>query len=620
MSNKNITDFIIPEAITREDHYIKFLSMGGDINLLPNPITRKDKFLYALCLVKAGISITRYPYYKAMVNSDSGAYNFIGGFYDLGENKKTTNAKVKFRFTLRNIGNDIPKSVGLALLADNEATQFVGNEYNLQIPNKIQAPKFDEEYTIEGDYLAVNADKNLNAYRYIRPYIRIDKTNAIKTSTHGIDIHEIILTIDGNDYDITNTTRVFGPVQDGESKVEFIEGPETGSKEEVKIVREYVKAVLNSGSVGQNYFSVMHDLGETERLTEAKFECRFTLRNTGNDKPESIGVKLFANNDSNRDVISDYTLDIPSLINVPEYDKEYKIEANYTETSGDKNLNAFRYLKPFVVLNKANKIQTSIHAIDIHEAKLTISDKTYDLTNTVKDFAPVEGGGSKVQIVKEEIKLPYAGEIFAALGTSITYGYDPKNGGKKLANAWPEQLKDLCRFSKSLNYGISSSTVATKSTDPNWNSVRNPMCLRYTQMDNNAKVITVECGTNDHTQNVPLGENSISNKNTDTFYGALNVLYEGLKNKYPDSLIIAIPMLYYSLDTNTNGNTVDQFRQATIDMATHHKLKIFDLQKVVSFNVKENKNVEEKISDRVHPTQSGADEIAIKAAEDINKK
>ena len=79
-------------------------------------------------------------------------------------------------------------------------------------------------------------------------------------------------------------------------------------------------------------------------------------------------------------------------------------------------------------------------------------------------------------------------------------------------------------------------------------------------------------------------------------------------------------MLYYSLDTNTNGNTVDQFRQATIDMATHHKLKIFDLQKVVSFNVKENKNVEEKISDRVHPTQSGADEIAIKAAEDINKK
>ena len=402
MSNKNITDFIIPEAITKEDHYIKFLSIGGDINLLPNPITRKDKFLYALCLVKAGISITRYPYYKAMVNSDSGAYNFIGGFYDLGENKKTTNAKVKFRFTLRNIGNDIPKSVGLALLADNEATQFVGNEYNLQIPNKIQSPKFDEEYTIEGDYLAVNADKNLNAYRYIRPYIRIDKTNAIKTSTHGIDIHEIILTIDGNEYNITNTTRVFGPVQDGESKVEFIEGPETGSKEEVKIVREYVKAVLNSGSVGQNYFSVMHDLGETERITEAKFECRFTLRNTGNDKPESIGVKLFANNDSNRDVISDYTLDIPSLINVPEYDKEYKIEANYTETSGDKNLNAFRYLKPFVVLNKANKIQTSIHAIDIHEAKLTISDKTYDLTNTVKDFAPISSGNSSVQIVRDE--------------------------------------------------------------------------------------------------------------------------------------------------------------------------------------------------------------------------
>lgn len=405
MSNKNITDFIIPEAITREDHYIKFLSIGGDINLLPYPITRKEKFLYALCLVKAGISITRYPYYKAIVNSDSAPYNFIGGYYDLGENKKTTNAKVKFRFTLRNTGNDTPKSIGLALLADNEATQFVGNEYNLQIPNKIQGPKFDEEYTIQGDYLAINADKNLNAYRYIRPYIRIDKTNAIKTSTHGIDIHEIILTIDGNDYDITNTTRVFGPVQDGESKVEFIEGPETGSKEEGKIVREYVKAILNSESNGTNYFSTFYDLGPDRRITEAKVKFRFTLRDTGNDRPSSIGAKLFANNVEDRDNISEYCANYTTLQSSPEYDKEYTFERPYVavdSTQTNKQLNQYRYLKPFIVLNKTVAGNDKTHGVDIHEVTLTIGNETIDLTKTVKDFAPIPSGNSNVQIVKDE--------------------------------------------------------------------------------------------------------------------------------------------------------------------------------------------------------------------------
>lgn len=405
MSNKNITDFIIPEAITREDHYIKFLSIGGDINLLPYPITRKDKFLYALCLVKAGISITRYPYYKAIVNSNSAPYNFIGGYYDLGENKKTTNAKVKFRFTLRNTGNDTPKSIGLALLADNEATQFVGNEYNLQIPNKIQAPKFDEEYTIEDSYTEVNAGKNLNSFRYIRPYIRLDKTNSVLTSTNGIDIHEIVLTIDGKEYNITDSITIFDPKQDGASKIEHIEGPETGSKEEVKIVREYVKAILNSNANAQNYFSTFYDLGPDRRITEAKVKFRFTLRDTGNDRPSSIGAKLFANNVEDRDNISEYCANYTTLQLSPEYDKEYTFERPYVavdSTQTNKQLNQYRYLKPFIVLNKTVAGNDKTHGVDIHEVTLTIGNETIDLTKTVKDFAPISSGNSNVQIVKDE--------------------------------------------------------------------------------------------------------------------------------------------------------------------------------------------------------------------------
>ena len=76
------------------------------------------------------------------------------------------------------------------------------------------------------------AEKNLNDYRYIRAYIRIDKRKADKTSTHGIDIYEILLTIDGKEYDIPNSTRVYGPVQDGKIKVELVDDTDTENETE----------------------------------------------------------------------------------------------------------------------------------------------------------------------------------------------------------------------------------------------------------------------------------------------------------------------------------------------------------------------------------------------------
>lgn len=215
-----------PNPITRNDFYLEYLAFGGDVNKLPYPVSRSDVYLYKMCLNKKGIVDTDTPvqpktgYYKALVDSNSTPFNTVGGFYDLGD-KRTTEAKVKFRFTLRNTGNSKPSSIRITLMADNaEENRFVSNEYNSQGHILVTSPEFDREYVLESTYNATYNGKNLNDYKNIRPYLVLSKGTS--TDIHGIDIHEIVLTIDGQDYDITNSTRVFDPRTDGPSKVEAI--------------------------------------------------------------------------------------------------------------------------------------------------------------------------------------------------------------------------------------------------------------------------------------------------------------------------------------------------------------------------------------------------------------
>ena len=83
------------------------------------------------------------------------------------------------------------------------------------------------------------------------------------------------------------------------------------------------------------------------------------------------------------------------------------------------------------------------------------------------------------------------------------------------------------------NYGIGGSTVTDRIT------TNNPMCQRYLSMaDNNADIILLEGGRNDFNKNVKLG--TVDSHDTTKFCGALNVIIEGLKEKYPNAMIVCI--------------------------------------------------------------------------------
>lgn len=81
--------------------------------------------------------------------------------------------------------------------------------------------------------------------------------------------------------------------------------------------------------------------------------------------------------------------------------------------------------------------------------------------------------------------------------------------------------------------GINGSTIALNANGTNG---RHALCLRYSNMPDDADIIAVSCGTNDFEYAwCPIG--TIESTENTTFYGALKTLCEGLITKYPHSVI-----------------------------------------------------------------------------------
>lgn len=82
------------------------------------------------------------------------------------------------------------------------------------------------------------------------------------------------------------------------------------------------------------------------------------------------------------------------------------------------------------------------------------------------------------------------------------------------------------------NYGKGGSTVS------NYNP-KTPMCERYTEMfSRDADIILIEGGANDIARYTPIGE--VDSADTKTFSGALNVIIDGVQERYPNAMIVCI--------------------------------------------------------------------------------
>lgn len=133
------------------------------------------------------------------------------------------------------------------------------------------------------------------------------------------------------------------------------------------------------------------------------------------------------------------------------------------------------------------------------------------------------------------------------LGDSITQGA----GASKYENCFVKLIEKntgaVCR-----NYGIGGTRIAHQ-LKPSAEAVYDKdFCSRIEEMDADANVVVVFGGTNDFGHgDAPIG--TISDRTSDTFYGALHYLYENLIKKYPDAFIFIITPLHRVDENNPRG-------------------------------------------------------------------
>lgn len=135
------------------------------------------------------------------------------------------------------------------------------------------------------------------------------------------------------------------------------------------------------------------------------------------------------------------------------------------------------------------------------------------------------------------------------LGDSITEGHGTSSPEYCFTNI----IKKEYKLAEARNYGVGGTRITPQkehSQDEKWDQ---DFCGRYSKMDNDADVVVVFGGTNDFGHGyAPLGK--FGDKACDTFYGACNMLYEGLRKKYPYASIIIITPTHRFNENNPRGD------------------------------------------------------------------
>lgn len=204
-----------------------------------------------------------------------------------------------------------------------------------------------------------------------------------------------------------------------------------------------------------------------------------------------------------------------------------------------------------------------------------ISDKVSEIKNSfgiLNAQMPGRIANQKVYMssLNDEL-LKYISPLFnkkiVFLGDSLFAGYTlPKTV------TWCNKVGEKYNM-EYYNYGINSNPIAVTAGDT---SGLDPMCVRYTTMEDNADYIVVEGGANDRAFSVPLGTED--SNDTSTFMGALNVLITGLLAKYPRGKVVFMTP-YYRLGNNTpNGANLYEkdYVDAMLKICANHSVPCFD--------------------------------------------
>lgn len=231
---------------------------------------------------------------------------------------------------------------------------------------------------------------------------------------------------------------------------------------------------------------------------------------------QALGIKLEAKTDETEQTEYEILIGLTNRAETTEFYSDLKdLEYGY----------ALVGKKVLIVGNSANTAKNGLLLF-----KNDILDKADELSVLMtEDSKNIEEMPEETEESKEQNEY-YAdvleGLTINALGDSYFDGE-----GLNRSKVWLGLLADKYDV-KMYNYGKGGSTVSNKVN-------KNPMCERYSSMaNNNADIVLLEGGRNDFNQSVPIGNKD--SYDTKTFSGALNTIIKGLKEKYPNAMIVCI--------------------------------------------------------------------------------
>lgn len=191
------------------------------------------------------------------------------------------------------------------------------------------------------------------------------------------------------------------------------------------------------------------------------------------------------------------------------------------------------------------------------------------------------------------------------IGDSITYGVFtgpnddcPKSRPEK---TWFDSFCDAMNITEHNNYSVSGISVS-RMTNVNPNGA---ISNKYRDMHDFADYVFISGGTNDYGTNVPVGT---SNDTEDvSFYGALDLLCRGLKEKYKEASVIFIVPIKRRWEDKKNevGAILDDYRNAIKKVAgERYGFYIID-GKDFGFDPDSEEGRKRHMLDGLHPNEEG---------------
>ena len=183
-----------------------------------------------------------------------------------------------------------------------------------------------------------------------------------------------------------------------------------------------------------------------------------------------------------------------------------------------------------------------------------------------------------------------SGKDIVCLGDSIT----------EFSNSYVSMIDERYDLSSIKNYGVSGSRIAVVVGE------NNSFIKRFSSMSDTADIVTVFGGTNDFSVSVPLG--SIEDTVETTFYGALNLLADGLTNKYPNAKIAFFTPVVRSghLETLTKESyKLGDYVNAIKAVCRKKNISVLDLYNIWNIDPDDTHQKAILIDDGLHPTIEG---------------